>query len=144
MAVTVAVVGFVACAEFGSWAFVHPVIRRLPEREQVLVEKGLLRTFGLVMPVGMTASPVLIGVWSLGLTGAARGLAVAAAVVSVVALATTIAVNVGINLATAGWDPDDPPAGWRATRRRWDRFQGVRSCLLLAGFLLVCGAAGSI
>ncbi len=27
---TLVITGFVACAEFGSYAFVHPVIRRLP------------------------------------------------------------------------------------------------------------------
>ncbi len=27
---TLMITGFVACAEFGSYAFVHPVIRRLP------------------------------------------------------------------------------------------------------------------
>jgi hypothetical protein len=29
------VIGFTACAEFGSYAFVHPVIRRLPERQHI-------------------------------------------------------------------------------------------------------------
>lgn len=30
---TLMITGFVACAEFGSYAFVHPVIRRLPQTE---------------------------------------------------------------------------------------------------------------
>jgi len=47
---TLAVVGFTACAEFGSYAFVHPVIRRLPPTHHIAVEQGLLRTFGRVMP----------------------------------------------------------------------------------------------
>jgi len=38
------VTGFAACAEFGSYAFVHPLIRRLPRDHHVTVEKGLLRT----------------------------------------------------------------------------------------------------
>jgi hypothetical protein len=49
----------VACAEFGSYAFVHPVIRRLPSTAHLQVEQGLLRTFGRVMPVGMTLCVVL-------------------------------------------------------------------------------------
>ena len=40
---TLVITGFVACAEFGSYAFVHPVIRRLPQREHLQVEQGLLR-----------------------------------------------------------------------------------------------------
>jgi len=35
------VTGFTSCAEFGSYAFVHPVIRHLPPEHHVSVEKGL-------------------------------------------------------------------------------------------------------
>ena len=51
--------GLTACAEFGSYAFVHPVIRRLPPEYHLQVEQGLLRTFGRVMPVLMTLTPAL-------------------------------------------------------------------------------------
>src|SRR5260370_11837072 len=57
--VTLALTGFIACAEFGSYAFVHPVTRNLPPTEHIHVEQGLLRTFGRVMPVGMTLCLVL-------------------------------------------------------------------------------------
>jgi hypothetical protein len=57
--VTLTVTGFTACAEFGSYAFVHPVLRRLPPHARIDVEQGLLKTFGRVMPVAMTASVVL-------------------------------------------------------------------------------------
>ena len=50
---TLVIVGFTACAEFGSYAFVHPVIRQLPAREHIRVEQGLVRTFGRVMPLLM-------------------------------------------------------------------------------------------
>ncbi len=53
------ITGFTSCAEFGSQAFVHPVIRRLPREHHVSVEKGLLKTFGRVMPVLMTLCVVL-------------------------------------------------------------------------------------
>jgi hypothetical protein len=48
---TLIVTGFTSCAEFGSYAFVHPVIRHLPPEHHVSVERGLLKTFGRVMPV---------------------------------------------------------------------------------------------
>ncbi len=137
----VAVSGFVGCAEFGSYAFVHPVLRRLPQREWILTEQGLLRTFGRIMPFGMTASPILAGLYApVTVTGMPRLLAWLAVAALVTALVSTIAVNVRINLATGRWDPDDPPASWRETRRRWETFQGVRSWLLLAGFLLLAAA----
>lgn len=137
------VIGFVACAEFGSYAFVHPVLWKLPTEHRVVVEKGLLRTFGRVMPVGMTACPVLAVSLALRADAGAQAtvgwLAFAALAV---ALVTTIAVNVGINAATGRWDPEDPPEDWEAVRRRWERFQAIRSWLLLVGFALVCVHAG--
>ena len=38
--VTLLVTGFTACAEFGSYAFVHPVIRRLPPQHHIRVEQA--------------------------------------------------------------------------------------------------------
>jgi hypothetical protein len=37
---TLIIAGFTSCAEFGSYAFVHPVIRNLPAEYHVEVEKG--------------------------------------------------------------------------------------------------------
>lgn len=56
------------------------------------------------------------------------------------ALVSTLVFNVPVNLVTGRWDADHPPAGWKQARARWERFQGVRSWLLLAGFVLVCTA----
>lgn len=134
---TLAVTGFVACAEFGSYAFVHPVIRRLPATAHLHVEQGLLRTFGRVMPVGMTPSVVLAIAGAVGVDGG-RPWRWLAAVAFALALVSTIVFNVPINLATGKWDADNPPPDWKATRNKWEFFQGLRSWLLLIGFVLVC------
>jgi uncharacterized membrane protein len=134
------VVGFTACAEFGSYAFVHPVIRRLPPERHVAVEKGLLRTFGRVMPPLMVASMGLT-IANASVSGGAGGPALwrwLGAGFLIAALVSTVVVNVPINLATGRWDPQHPPAEWKSTRNRWEFFQGVRSWLLLIGFVLVC------
>ncbi len=138
--VTLFVTGFVSCAEFGSYAFVHPVIRRLPATEHIIVEQGLLRTFGRIMPVGMTLCLVL-AILHASIPGGQGGpvlwrwLAVAA---FAAALLSTIVFNVPINLATGRWDAKSPPADWKQTRARWEVFQGLRSWLLVIGFLLTC------
>lgn len=136
---TLATAGFVACAEFGSYALVHPVIRRLPPTTHLTVEQGLLRTFGRVMPVGMTLCVVLAmaNAASGGGEGGPQLWRRLAAAAFALALASTIAFNVPINLATGRWDAQNPPSDWKETRNRWERFQGLRSWLLLIGFVLV-------
>ena len=137
---TLVVAGFVSCAEFGSYAFVHPILRRLPAVERITVEQGLLKTFGRVMPIGMPLTLLLVIAFasSGAITSPWAWLAVAAFAAS---LAVTIIVNVPLNLATGRWEAEHPPADWQRQRSRWEVFQGVRSWLLLIGFVLVCTAA---
>lgn len=133
--------GFTACAEFGSYAFVHPITRRLPQREFIVVEQGLLTSFGRVMPILMPLTVIVavtftISVWDEG--GWSRTLAAAAAISLAAAVISTVIFNVPINLETGRWDPDNPPTDWKKTRSRWEFFQAIRSWLLLAGFVLIC------
>ena len=135
------ITGFTSCAEFGSYAFVHPVIRHLPQEHHIRVEKGLLKTFGRVMPVLMTLSVILAVSYAISLNsveGAARFVRWAAAISFVAALTSTLVFNVPVNLATGRWDADAPPENWKETRNRWEFFQGLRSWLLLIGFVLLC------
>lgn len=140
-AATLIVVGFTACAEFGSYAFVHPVIRRLPLEHHVAVEQGLVRTFGRVMPVAMPVSMGLLVAWSVVEAGP-WPLELAALGLWLSGLVTTVIVNVAINARTARWeaDPEDP-AAWRSMRTRWEMFQAFRSWAFLASFLVLCVAA---
>ena len=144
--VTLVVVGFAACAEFGSYAFVHPVVRKLPAEHHIAVEQGLLKTFGRVMPVLMPGSLALAVAYAVAVTsdgddGSPVVVAWAAAAALAVAVITTVAVNVPINAATGRWDAADPPADWQQTRQPWERFQRIRSWLLLAGIVLLSAAA---
>jgi uncharacterized membrane protein len=134
------VTGFTACAEFGSYAFVHPVIRRLPANYHIQVEQGLLKTFGRVMPVLMTLCSIigvsyLVYVWPLG--AREQLLAALSAISFGVSIVSTIIFNVPINLATGKWDAKHPPKDWEKTRNKWEFFQGVRSWLLLIGFVFL-------
>ncbi len=135
------ITGFTACAEFGSYAFVHPVIRALPPEHHVRVEKGLLRTFGRVMPVLMTLCVVLSLSYAIQYSAAAGSAHLvhwASAASFVLALGSTLVFNVPINLATGRWTAENPPENWKQTRNRWEFFQGLRSWLLLIGFVLLC------
>lgn len=128
------VIGFVGSAEFGSATLVHPVIRTLSPDDQLVFEQGLLRTFGRVMPVGMTAAAAL----SIAVAVDDRSAWLIAAAVSLtIALVVTILGNVPINQRTGRIDQDTAPDGFLAMRRRWDGFQLVRASLQLIGFVLV-------
>jgi hypothetical protein len=135
------VAGFTACAEFGSYAFVHPVVRRLPQQQHIEVEQGLLRTFGRVMPVLMPLCVVLSLAYALGAPTIGRGefyVRWASAAAFILVLIPTLLINVPINVATGRWDARSPPSDWQATRDKWERAQAVRSWLLLIGFVLAC------
>jgi hypothetical protein len=52
---------------------------------------------------------------------------------------TALAAAIGtVNSATGQWDAEHPPGNWKETRNRWELFQGLRSGLLLIGFILLC------
>lgn len=139
--IALTVTGFTSCAEFGSYAFVHPVVRHLPPEHHIRVEQGLLKTFGRVMPVLMTLCVILIISYAVRLNdvaGTARIIRWASAISFIAALVSTAIFNVPINLATGRWDADNPPEKWKETRSRWEFFQGLRSWLLLTGFVLLC------
>ncbi|UVI35019.1 DUF1772 domain-containing protein [Brevibacterium spongiae] len=130
----VLVTGFVGSAEFGSAVLVHPVIRRLKTNDQLIMEKGLLKTFGRVMPVGMTAAAVLAIIIAIDDPNAWL---VSAAISLGIALVVTIIGNVPINARTGRITKEAAPEGFIAMRRRWDVFQIVRASLQLLGFVLV-------
>ena len=130
----VLVTGFVGSAEFGSAALVHPVIRRLRTDDQLIMEKGLLKTFGRVMPVGMTAATALAIIIAID----EPNVWLVSAVISLgIALVVTIVGNVPINSRTGRITEEIAPEGFIAMRRRWDVFQIVRASLQLLGFILV-------
>jgi multisubunit Na+/H+ antiporter MnhB subunit len=72
--------------------------------------------------------------------GAPRALWVVATVAAAVLIAFTLTVNVPINTRTLTWDAEHPPEGWRADRRRWHTYQGVRALLVAVWFLCAVGA----
>jgi hypothetical protein len=92
--------------------------------------------------------PLMIAAVALGIAdasipggqGGPPGWRWAAAAAWIAALTCTVIFNVPVNLATGRWDPEHPPENWKQVRNRWEFFQGLRSWLLLAGFVLA--AAG--
>lgn len=131
---TILVTGFVGSAEFASTAFVHPVIRKLDPDDQLLFEKGLLNTFGRIMPFGMTLGVILGIALAIHHT---NYFTISAAITLVVALIVTIFGNVPINAQTGRITETTATKEFIAMRRRWDKYQLVRGSLQVIGFVLV-------
>lgn len=133
-ALTIVVTGFFGSAEFASTAFVHPVIRKLDPDNQLLFEKGLLKTFGRVMPLGMTLGVIFSIALAIHHT---NYFTISAAIALCVALIITIFGNVPINAQTGRITETTASKAFIAMRRRWDKYQLVRGCLQVSGFFLV-------
>src|SRR5260370_32278869 len=130
--IALTITGFTSRGEFGSYAFVHPVIRHLPQEHHIRVEQGLLKTFGRVMPVLMTLCVILSASYAISLNsveGPARIVRWASAASFTAALVSTIIFNVPINLATGRWNANKPPEKWKETRNHWEVVQALRSWL---------------
>ena len=133
--------GWLAGAESASWALLQPVVARLDDTPQIRMQQGMLRTFGRVMPILLPLTSVLILLTAVvAPNGAPRVLWVVAAAAAAVLVTFTLTVNVPINKRTLTWDAEHPPEGWRADRRRWHTYQGVRALLLAVWFLCAVGA----
>ena len=137
--------GFAACAEFGFFVFVRPILGRLPERFQVEVEQRAVRTYGRVMPILTWISVILLLIYALRLTqnnAANRAVWIAVFFFSAAAV-TSIWLNQAIEQEILLWNPEQLPADWKFVLRRWVIAQGLRSSLQLAGFILFCISFGA-
>ncbi|MFC0274657.1 anthrone oxygenase family protein [Metabacillus herbersteinensis] len=138
---TLVITGFTACAEFSSYALVHPVIRSLPQEQHIRFEQSSLKTFGRIMPFLMPISVILTVVFAIlpqGLDVFERAIRLSSAVMFVIATITTILFNVPLNKEIKLWEAKKPPSDWQEKRKRWMFFQAIRSWLLLLGFVLLC------
>jgi hypothetical protein len=136
-------IGWIAGAETGSWCCVQPVVGHLPYEQQVAMEKGMLRTFGRIMPVLMPLSAilaVLLVVASRSGDSTVLLLRVIAAICIAAAIVTTLTVNVPINTRTAAWPVTADSAEWKHLRTRWHFFQSVRAALFTAAFVMLAAA----
>jgi hypothetical protein len=137
--------GFVACAEFGFLVFARPILRRLPEQFQAEVEKGVVRTYGRVMPIFTAISVILMLIYTLRLTqnNAANRAAWIAVFFFSAAIATSVWLNQPIEQEISNWNFEQLPADWKSVRRRWVIAQGLRSSFQLAGYVLFCVSIGA-
>lgn len=134
------IVGWVAGAESGSWACVHPVISKLPNEQQIIFQKGLLKTFGRVMPVLMPLClllAILLCTFTADKNSTVFYLRLAATIALTSMIITTVVFNVPVNIATGTWNAKNFSTDWKKKRARWRFFQGYRSVVLILSFIIL-------
>lgn len=136
---TLVIAGWLAGAESGSWSCVHPVIAKLEPNDQIQFQKGLLKTFGRIMPVLMPLSFTLV-IFLCSFTDDKSSMVFYLRLTAVILLATiiftTVVFNVPVNIQTGKWT-EEYNEKWVRKRRIWRVFQGYRSIILIIAFILL-------
>ncbi len=136
---TLIVAGWLAGAESGSWSCVHPVIAKLDPDNQILFQKGLLKTFGRIMPVLMPLNfmlVILLASFTEDKTSMIFYLRLIAVILLATMIFTTVVFNVPVNIQTGKWN-DEYNEKWKKKRKIWQIFQGYRSIILFIVFVVL-------
>ena len=114
----------------------------LEPQPHILLRQALIRRLRVLVPslFGLT---LLSGVAATALLGVGPGFALrCAGLAALVAfIGVTLAGTVPINQAALAWDAAAPPHSWRATIRRWEQLDDIRTWAALVAFALLLAAA---
>jgi uncharacterized membrane protein len=123
--------GLLAGIEFAVRFGVRGPLTVLDERPQIQIRQALIKTLRLLVPA-VYVPTFLSGILLTIRYGTAwRWVAVAALLAWTV---TTFAGTVPLNQRLYDWDPDAPPADWRAVIQRWHLLDTIRTWAALLAF----------
>jgi uncharacterized membrane protein len=131
--------GLLAGLLFDFWAFITPALATLPGPAFVAVTQAIDRQF-LVPIVFVYVVVNLSGLAVVLLLLRERGspafaLTTAALVGTLVGTASTLLINVPINLEVINtWSAQAPPANWAEVRDRWDQAHAFRTAFFVLTF----------
>ncbi|MHC6222721.1 anthrone oxygenase family protein [Arthrobacter sp. MMS24-S77] len=92
----------------------------------------------LLLP-GLAATAVLVFL-ERRTRGGGFWLVAGALALLLLALVTTLVVNVPINLSEGGWNVRNPPGDWAGIRDRWQLGHAVRTFAALLAFVALCAS----
>ena|SRR5690242_11699508 len=134
--------GLLAGTEFAVRWGVQPVLSSLDDRAHLRARIGLVKRLKVIVPavivpsVAVTVAHFAVAFGDPGAPARWAGLTSLAAFLLVAAFGT-----IPINMRVDGWDPDHPPADWRAQVRRWVDLDVYRSSAAVLAFVLFTLAA---
>jgi uncharacterized membrane protein len=136
----VLLLGLMCGSELNVAAFAHPTFNRQPAPVHIPMRSSFAQLFGHVMPFWMAASTLLNLLVLLPfehLSDSAWRLAAIALAIQVLAVIFSLAFPVPINNRIAKWTPESLPNDWRTQEQRWDTYHWLRTCALVAAFVLL-------
>jgi uncharacterized membrane protein len=142
---SVLVLGLMCGSELNVAAFAHPTLNRQSLATHIPVRSSLALLLGHVMPLWMTGSALLNLLLLLPfehLNESAWRLAAIALAIQVFAILFSLAGPVPINNRITRWTPQSLPDDWKAQEHRWDLYHWVRTCALVAAFIILALSLG--
>lgn len=134
--------GLLAGNEFGTWAAVHPALKRLSTPERIRAEQELTRRYAAVMPFWMLSVVAsCLAVLASSRKTSSFLLTLSGTVCFVAMLVSTILGNVPINNRVLELSPEEDSEEFERLRKRWNMLHAFRVFMNLAGMgFLVAGA----
>lgn len=114
-----------------------PALRALPDDAHVRARIAVVHRLRVVVPAVIVPT-VVVTVLVVARSGDPASWAAVGAL-AIFVLVTGFG-TVPVNMRIARWDPTDPPSGWQALVRRWERIDLARSSAALLTFVLLVGA----
>lgn len=140
------VLGLMCGSELNVAAFGHPTLNRQPLEAHILVRSSLAALLGRIMPFWMATSTILNLLLLLPfahLSPPAWRLAAIAFSIQILAVVFSLVAPVPINNRIARWTPVSLPNDWRAEEQRWDLYHWLRTCGLVAAFVVLALSAAA-
>ena len=131
--------GFLAGVFTYAFFAIIPAWNEVPRDVHFTYRVALMRHNRIVMQsimaIGILAP--LWWAWTIHATPVARGCAIAAGVMNLIAVGVTRLGNVPINQLVRKWLTEPPPADYMGALHRWTVFNDIRSAAAVLGFALI-------
>jgi hypothetical protein len=111
---------------------VQPALRRLPDGPHVLARQALVRRLRVAVPI--LIGPTVLSAIAVLVTAGGSAFRWAGVGWLAVFLLTAALGTVSLNIRISDWDPERPPADWKAVITRWERLDVLRSTAAIACF----------
>jgi uncharacterized membrane protein len=132
--ISIVLAGLLAGEEFIVRYGVQPALRTLGDRAHLQARVALVRRLRIVVPALMLPTLVAAAATLATIDAPGAGWRWAGGAALAAFVLASFLGTVPINMQVIDWNPDAPPADWRATVTRWQRIDVLRSTAAIVAF----------